>query len=215
MKTVEKSFEMSEKENDVKAKVARGERCKRVWRLSEMAMNRGIAANEEFADDVVDAAEEAAASLSRTSNATSGDATARKEKFLVTSDLARTTLESVYANTIALMTAFEKVDLKLNDAEYDVSVASAKLKGDKPDFLLRLEREKGVEDKRLAEEGAQKYEAVQDALREDLGRLGRVVGNVGSLGGVTPGAETPGGDDDAKRRMEKALEEARRRNGDV
>jgi hypothetical protein len=212
MKTVERGFEMNERKADVKARFEKAERCKRVWTLIEAAMERGIGENEDYAADVVDAAE-AAASSPNTSSKPS-----LRESFLESCKRARAVLEDVYAHTTSLMTSFEKADVNLNECEYNVSVASARHKGDKPEYFERLQREKGVEDAKLRNEGKKRLDAVDDHLREALGRLGKVVGIVGGSGGVTPGGDTPtpggGSDEEARKRMEKALEEARRRNGD-
>ncbi|KAF2433308.1 hypothetical protein EJ08DRAFT_676845 [Tothia fuscella] len=189
MKQVERSFEVSERKNDVKSQVERAERCKRVYKTIEEGMERGISTNEDLAADILTAAESS-------SPIPSDDLIKR----------VRGVVEDVYAHTTKLMKVFEKADMQLNECEYDVSVASAKLKGGDRAFFDRLEREKGIEDGKLKEESGKRIQVVGEHLREALGRLDGL--KKGDGGGEGEGEEA------REERMRRALEEAKRRNGD-
>jgi hypothetical protein len=193
MKQVERGFETAERQNDFNAMVERAERCKRVWKCIEAGMEQGIDDNEAFAADILTAAEAAPAPLS--------DELLKR---------ARGVLEDVYAHTTKLMKCFEKADVALNECDYNVSVVTAKLKGNDAGYFERLEKEKGVEDGKLKVESAKRLEAVGEHLKEAIGRLSAVGGK--AKVGAGAGAEE---EQEKEKRLKKALEEARRRNGEV
>jgi len=100
---------------------------------------------------------------------------------------------------MSLMKTFEHVDMQLNECEYEVSVTSAKFKKqDDQQYFERLESEKKKEDGKLREDGEKRMEPVREHSKASLEQLGRIIEDLGE-----------------RSRKAKALEEARRRNGEV
>ncbi|KAE9977237.1 hypothetical protein EG328_008451 [Venturia inaequalis] len=198
MKRVEKSFEHAEKSNEVKARIEKAERCKRLCRVIEANMERGIGVNDDFAHNILGVVEEGG-SLVRPEDED------EFEKLVVR---ARDILKEVYGSTTRLLRHFEFMDMELNECEYAVSVASAKLKGDPDSFFERLEKEKKNEDRKLKEEWTGRVKEVEEHARAAdkqvevvLGRLGVAVGSGRARAGTAGGLS--------------ALEEAKRRNGEL
>jgi hypothetical protein len=198
MKRVEKSFEHAEKSNDVKARIEKAERCKRLCRIVEANMERGIGINEDFAHDLLGVSEEGAAII-------------KSEDELELQALvvrAREVLKEVYGNTTHLLRHFEFMDMELNECEYSVSVASAKLKGDPDSFFERLEKEKMNEDGKLKEEWSGRVREVEEHAQGADKQIEVVLGRLGGMGaGGRIKAGTAGG--------LSALEEAKRRNAEM
>lgn len=195
MKRVEKACEESEKKAEVRARVERAERCKRLHRIVDAEMERGAGENEDFSADVIAAAEDAVSSW-RDEN---------KTELLGLVEQASKAIELVYEDTQALMKAFSQVDTDLNDCEYEVSVASAKHKGDPKEYFERLEVEKKREDGKLKDDAEKRSGAVREHQREAEAQLKAILAK----------ANESADEREARERKEKALEDARRRNGAV
>jgi hypothetical protein len=194
MKRVEKGFEHAEKSNEVKVRIEKAERCKRLCRIVEANMERGIGINEDFAHEILGVSEEGAAIIKLEDRQEFEDLVKR----------ARDVLREVYGNTTRLLRHFEFMDMELNECEYSVSVASARLKGDPESFFERLEKEKMKEDGKLKDEWSGRVREVEEHAKEADAQIGEVLGRLsggqaraGSVGGLS------------------ALEEAKRRNGEL
>ncbi|QDS72642.1 hypothetical protein FKW77_002409 [Venturia effusa] len=198
MKRVEKSFEHAEKSHEVKAKIEKAERCKRLCRIIEANMERGISVNEDYAHDILGAAE-GDASLVRPED---------KDAFRRLVVRARDVLKEVYGSTTQLLKHFEFVDMELNECEYAVSVASARLKGDPDAFFERLEREKKNEDEKLNKEWTGRVKEVDEHAKAADKQIEAILERLsGAAGSGRARAGTAGGS--------SALKDAKRRNGDL
>jgi hypothetical protein len=196
MKRVEKGFEHAEKSNEVKAKIEKAERCKRLCRIVEANMERGIGINEDFAHDILGVAEEGANIIKPED----------KQEFEGLVMRVRDVLKEVYGNTTRLLRHFEFMDMELNECEYSVSVASAKLKGDPDLFFERLEKEKMNEDGKLKGEWSGRVREVDEHAKEADGQIQEVISRLGGVGGRARAGTAS---------ALSALEEAKRRNGEV
>lgn len=198
MKRVEKSFEHAEKSNEVKARIEKAERCKRLCRVVEANMERGIGVNEDLAHDLLKVTEESASRVRPED----------KDEFEQLVARARDVVKEIYGSTTRLLRHFEFMDMELNECEYAVSVASAKLKGDPEAFFERLEKEKKNEDGKLKEEWTGRVKEVDEhaqaadkQVEAVLGQLGGAAGSGRARAGTAIGLS--------------ALEEAKRRNGEL
>ncbi|TID27794.1 hypothetical protein E6O75_ATG00561 [Venturia nashicola] len=198
MKKVEKSFDNAEKSNEVRARIEKAERCKRLCRVIEANMERGTGVNEDFAHDILGVVEEGA-SLVQPED---------KDGFEHLVMMARDVLKEVHGSTTRLLRHFEFMDMELNECEYAVSVASARLKGDPEAFFERLEKEKNIEDKKLKEEWTGRVKEVQEHALVTDKQLELVLGRLG--GAVVSGRARAGTAGEMS-----ALEEAKRRNGEL
>jgi hypothetical protein len=172
MKRVEKACEESEKKAEVRARVERAERCKRIHRIVDTEMERGTGENEDFAEDVIAAAEAAV------TNAKEGG----KDELASLLDKAIKIIACVYDDTQDMMKCFAQVDTELNECEYDVSVASARLKGDPKEYFERLETEKKREDGKLMQDAEKRALAVREHQKEAEAHLRGLMGRLERLG---------------------------------
>ncbi|KIW01756.1 uncharacterized protein PV09_06932 [Verruconis gallopava] len=195
MKRVEKAFEDADKKADVRSRVERAERCKRVWKIMDTEMERGAGENEDFVADIIEAVEDA--------SATCGESD--KAELMIMIDKATAITDAVYEDSAVLMRLFENVDMDLNEREFEVSVASAKLKGDPKEYFDKLQQEKRKEDAKLKAEGEKRLSAVATHRAEAKAQLKDIAKIVGESSEER----------EARIRQEKALADARRRNGET
>lgn len=192
MKRVEKGCEESERKSEVRARVEKAERCKRIHHIVDAEMKRSTGENEDFAEDVIGAAETAV------TNARDGE-----DALVPLLDNAIKIVARMYEDTQDMMKCFAHVDTELNECEYDVSVASARLKGDPKEYFERLETEKKREDAKLMQDAEKRWLAVREHQKEAEAHLRGLMARL---------QEGDAGKEERVRK-EKALEEARRRNG--
>jgi hypothetical protein len=210
MKRLEKGFEANDRRADVRAAVERVERCKRLWKVMDDHCLRGVSENQNATEKILKAVEAVTEDAS-----ISQDADKSKEKHSLLQQ-ARAAIADLAANSKRLMQHFEVAEMDLNECEYDVSVSSARLDGQKPEFFNKLQGEKTSEDKRLKEESAKRMSAIDEDLRAVTEVVDEALGSGGGLG-VGQGDDAVAGleDDEQKRRLKAALEEAKRRNGET
>lgn len=203
MKRLEKHFEVLEKRTDVKTKVEKVERVKVLWKKVERAMRRGMKQNEEFVDKVL-----AAVEAVRADESVKRDDGLRKERDELLGR-AKEVLGEIARSLKVLMQHFESVEMDLNDSEYEVSVASARLEGAGADVFENLKKEKAAEDGRLKEQSKKRLADIEQDRKDGE----RLINDVLGIKAVAP--PTVNEDAEKKARLEAALREAKRRNGEV
>jgi 5'-3' exonuclease len=158
-------------------------------------MKRGAGENEDFAADIIAAAEDTVASFNDS----------EKDQVLALLSEAIKVIALIYEDSLLLTKSFSQIDAQLNECEYEVSLASARLKGDPKEYFERLEKEKKREDDELRRDEERRSAAVQEHQKEAEG----------VIKGLVERAKEGANERDARERKEKALEEARRRNGEL
>ena len=146
MKRLEKHFEVTEKRNDVKMKVETVERAKVVWKNVERAVFKGLDQNKKFTNSLLSAVQ----SIKDDKNMDLSEQELKEKEELLRR--AKQVLLDIENSSTLLMQHFDLVEMDLNDTEYEVSVASAKLEGAAADVFENLKKEKAAEDGRLNHE---------------------------------------------------------------
>ena len=204
MKRLEKHFEANEKRTEVRFKLEKVERCKLVWTKVEKAVSRGTKENEECVDEILSAIEGIRAEKDATEK--SEEMTNERKKLLIG---AKEMLKALSRTSVQLMLHFERVEMDLNDCEYEVSVASAKLKGESPEVFQQLKKEKATEDEELKEESKKRLAHIEQDLRDAEALINKILG-------VREVSSAPMDEEiEKKARLDAALKEAKRRNHEV
>lgn len=210
MKNLEKHFEVMERRTDVRTKVEKVERTKVLWKKVDSAVTKGMKGNEEYIDSVLSAVE--AVRDDKRGRQNDGEKKERDEVLGRTKDA----LSEVAKSSRLLMQHFETVEMDLNDSEYEVSVASAKLEGAGADVFESLRREKGTEDGRLKKESEKRLRDVEQDRVDGEGLVDEVLGvKAPAPSTVKVAPHVVDEEAEKKKRLEAALLEAKRRNGEA
>jgi uncharacterized protein YukE len=201
MKRVEAALDKNELKQEVGRRHERFANCKVLWKAVKAAVKRGVEENDDFAEEVLDAAAAVAEAPTRDGDAAAAAGALRR---------ARDVLADAAANSKLLMKRYELVDARLNEAEFETTLAGERANEAPAHVFDDLKKQKGEQDGQLVEEAAQREGNVDAAYRAWVGRLDMVLERVG-------GAGAEGEDEEAEkaRRLKAALEAAKRRNGDA
>jgi hypothetical protein len=201
MKKLEKHFEANEKKAEVRIKLEKVERCKIVWTKVERAVTRSTKQNEEYVDEILSVVEGVRNDKNNIEKIE--EMTNKRKKLLMA---ARDMLKGFSTNAAQLMLHFEQVEMDLNDCEYEVSVASAKLKGESPEVLQNLKKEKATEDGQLKEESRKRLAHIEEDFRDAETLINNILG-IKEVSAAPVNEEI-----EKKARLDAALREAKRRN---
>ena len=146
MKRLEKHFEVTEKRTDVKMKVETVERARVVWESVKKAVLKGLDQNKKFTNSLLSAVQ----SIKDDKNMDLSEQELKEKEELLRR--AKQVLLDIENSSTLLMQHFDLVEMDLNDTEYEVSLASAKLEGAAADVFENLKKEKAAEDGRLKQE---------------------------------------------------------------
>lgn len=203
VKALEKEFAIAEKMQVLHEARGKDSRANRLMDSFDRATVRGLGDNQMFVDDVLPKLQE----LKTAMLAVEGDV-AKKEKLFEqdgprdTLALAQDVMDTVMADSRQLLGLSNEADILLNDADYGVSVAEARVANAEPTTYANLDKEKAKEDAKLIEEMNARISSVtkgpQDAItlaRETIDRIGA--------------------DPEHQERIKKALEAAKQRNASI
>jgi len=204
MKKLEKHFEANERKAEVRSKLEKVKRCKVVWTTVEQAVTRTTKQNEEYLDAVLGDIE----GIRDDKNTIEKSEEMVNKRRILLMD-ARDFLRGLSKSAAQLMLHFERVEMDLNDCEYEVSVASAKLKGDSPEALQNLKKEKATEDGKLRAESRKRLIHIEEDLRDVEASINNTLGTREANAG--PADE----EIDKKARLDAALRKAKRRNNEA
>ncbi|KAF2658268.1 hypothetical protein K491DRAFT_776465 [Lophiostoma macrostomum CBS 122681] len=216
MKQVEKHFENAEKMAAVTARDEKADRLARLVKLAEEVVISAVGAEQGEIDGIVKAVEQVRA-----------DEAGREHAV----DKAGEVLEALLKSSKDLLTVFNKLEIELNEAVLEAEIAQAKVEGKDARRIGELQEEMREGERRLKDEFERKVGVLdRDAvgwwklLKEKSGPAGGGGGGVGvrterdsrvekseSLEKIDkPLSE----EEEKKRRLQAALEEAKRRNGE-
>lgn len=166
MKETERGFERGEKEAAVRAARDKTERAAKLLGAVQAAAARGLAANQNFVDEVVAAVEGLRGwkgTATGAGEAAAGDG--GEAGVMQTLRRAKEALKSVAQASMELETLLHGMEVELNKAEFAVSVASARLEG------MDRTRMKELDEKRKQGEAKMdtEFESRIAAARHDMG----------------------------------------------
>ena len=190
MKSMEKHFENAEKQASLRAKGEKAERVGNLVRISEEAVVQAVGIEKALSDQI----------LAAMKTFTAPDEDAQNDVLLK----AKETFLALKASSKALLTFFNTVEIELNSSVLEAEIAQAKAEGADEARIKELEKEMRDGEKKLRDE----LEKRVGLLEKDKG----VVEGVLEERGVVEGDRE---EEERERRLKAALEEAKRRNGEV
>jgi hypothetical protein len=201
MKEQELYFDRREKKTEIENRRERLKNCSILMKDVEAAVGRGCNENEDLAKDIIAAIKKVALAEGLASKKTEVQAAVRR---------ANDVLSELSQSSLALMRLFERVASLLNDAEYDHQVAVERASDAAATVFHDLEAEKKEQDKALGQEASQREAGVDKQLQKWQLEVSNITSPMG-LENVVADSE----EEDKKRRLQAALENAKRRNGDL
>lgn len=235
LKKMDKDFEVAEKKILLDAAKARDDRANQLMDAFDEASMRGIGENQRLLDDISLKVEKFDPSLISDKHSLPPQA---RDILTAACDFVR----FLGRDSESILSSFGVADRLLNNADYEVSVAEARVANAGPDIFRRLEEEKKKEDRKIETDLESRMSDVrrghQEIVKSIVDVLGQMQKHMESSTAVsagngsgnkdgTPSVEampvttqplstpltTPGGDEDGQQeRLRRALEEAKRRN---
>lgn len=188
MKSMEKHFEVAEKQATLRAKREKAERVGELVNIAEEIVVRAVGVEQGDIDRIIAAVKELEDGK--------GD-----EEVL---SRAHSTLTSLKASSKALLSTFNVLEIELNNSVLDAEIAQVKADSADTARLNELESEKVAGAKKMADE----YERRVTVLDQDEADIEKLFQ---AKGGTVELSE----EQEKERRMKMALEEAKRRNGEL
>ncbi|KIW94388.1 uncharacterized protein Z519_04364 [Cladophialophora bantiana CBS 173.52] len=199
VKKLEKEFAVAEKMAVLHEARGRDNRANKLMDSFDRATVRGLGDNQVFTDEIF-------GRLQDVKKAIDSEAIQNEKEKLYEQDgasdalsLAQKALDTVMADSRRLLALSNEADVLLNDADYNVSVAEARVaNADKPTYA-NLEKEKAKEDAKLVEEMNVRIGSVTKGPQEGIVLIRELIDRIG--------------DDPAHLdRIKRALEAAKMRN---
>lgn len=187
MKNVEKHFDNAEKQAMARAKGEQAERVGELVHVAEEVVVSAVGVEQGEIDRIIAAIR---------------DIPDKLDEELLTR--ARETLLALKSSSKSLLSLFNILEIDLNTAVLEAEIAQARLDSTAPSKIEELEREMEQGEKKLKEE----FERRVGVIEQDKDEIDRLIEE---KGGKVKRSE----EDEKKFRMNKALEEAKRRNGDL
>ncbi|MCJ1396395.1 hypothetical protein MMC18_009285 [Xylographa bjoerkii] len=208
VKKIEKRFEDAEKKAILEFCGQRDERANLLMDVLDQNTMRGVGSNQDYMESVMQAVRKIALDV-----ALGG----MEEDTVISTDevlKAKTITAALARSSEQIVQTFHVVDMLLNSADYEASVASARLANADAAAFKRLREAKAKEDQKLVKD----LEHRMSLIRGDTSRTQDEITKLLSLIGHSPADTTPPrstsapADPDRESRLLAALEEAKRRN---
>ena len=212
VKQLEKQFEDAEKKAIIEYCQQRDSRASRLMDVLDHNTLRGVGTNQDYMEAIWKAVNRIASGRAFASVSGSKEPTAGMEEI----EKAKTVTNLLAISSEQIVQTFHVADMLLNSAVYEVSVARAKV-SDKSDVasLAKLKEARAKEDQKLMRELEHRLALIRedtrrtnDAIVKLMLFLGVTNGRADSTRLAQPGPPDPG----HEARIQKALEEAKRRN---
>ena len=229
LKRLDKQFEDTEKQAIIDYCQQRDERANRLMDVLDQNTLRGVGANQDYMEAIMKGVRRIAGGRAFASLPISGG----MSQGIKLVERAQATVASLASSSEQIVQTFHVADMLLNNADYEVSVAKAKIARDMT-TLTRLKEERAKEDQKLMRDLEHRLALIREDHRRTHDEIIKLMLFLGVHGGsegaalaalgtqrrrplevmphsdVTVGAEA---DPDHEGRMQRALEEAKRRNG--
>ncbi|TPX23056.1 hypothetical protein DIZ76_014938 [Coccidioides immitis] len=234
LKQMDKDFDVADKKILLEAAKARDDRANQLMDVFDEASMRGIGENQSLLDDIFTKIEKLDPSLVSDMNSLPQQA---ENILTLTSGFVR----FLGGDSESILSSFGMADRLLNNADYELSVAEAKVANASPDIFRRLEEEKKKEDLKIEDDLNARMADVRSGHQEILKSIDDVLQHMqkgelsssNSQGGNGPDgapvteaiptaaivssssplvASAPTEEEQQQDRLRKALEDAKRRN---
>ncbi|MCJ1431761.1 hypothetical protein MMC27_001116 [Xylographa pallens] len=208
VKKIEKRFDDAEKKAILEFCGQRDERANLLMDVLDQNTLRGVGLNQDYMESVMQAVRKIALDV-----ALGG---VEEDTIISTDEVlkAKTITAALARSSEQIVQTFHVADMLLNSADYEASVASARLANADAAAFKRLREAKAKEDQKLVKD----LEHRMSLIRGDTSRTQDEITKLLSLLGHSPAESTPPrstsapADPDRESRLLAALEEAKRRN---
>lgn len=210
VKHLEKQFEDAEKRAIIEYCQQRDTRANRLMDVLDQNTLRGVGANQDYMEAIMKAVKRIASGRAFASVAGSNEPTAGMEE--VEKAKAITTLLATSSEQI--VQTFHVADMLLNSADYEVSVAKAKVAKADMATLAKLKEERAKEDQKLMRDLEHRLALIREDSRKTNDEIVKLMLFLGVHNGRAGSAPQQAGpiDPEHEARIQKALEEAKIRN---
>lgn len=210
VKLLEKQFEDAEKKAIIEYCQQRDTRANRLMDVLDQNTLRGVGANQDYMEAIMKAVRRIASGRAFASVPGSNDPIAGLEE--VKKAKAVTTLLATSSEQI--VQTFHVADMLLNSADYEVSVAKAKVARTDQTTLARLKEERMKEDQKLMRDLEHRLALIREDSRRTNDEIVKLMLFLGVQNGRADNSPVHADPADAGHtiRIEKALEEAKKRN---
>ena len=210
VKQLEKQFEDAEKKAVIEYCQQRDTRANRLMDVLDQNTLRGVGANQDYMEAIMKAVRRIASGRAFASMPSANEPTAGLEEVKKAKDV--TTFLATSSEQI--VQTFHVADMLLNSADYEVSVAKAKVaKADHTTFA-KLQEEKMKEDQKLMRDLEHRLALIREDSRRTNDEIVKLMLFLGVQNGRADNSAVQAGPADAghETRIQKALEEAKKRN---
>ncbi|QGA17901.1 hypothetical protein EYB26_005577 [Talaromyces marneffei] len=180
LKKLDADFEKMEKQNIVEAAKDRDARANKLTDIFDEAILHALGDHQSVLDGMATKTRKLDVGMVERSNLSEVD-----KELLLRSISALTKLLSEDAES--MLTSFREADSRLNEADYNVSVAEAQYANADPEVFRRLEEEKKKEDGKIQEDHNSKLESIKKAPTEISNKIDSVLSAMHKEPGPGPG----------------------------
>ncbi|KIX00360.1 uncharacterized protein Z518_10499 [Rhinocladiella mackenziei CBS 650.93] len=201
VKRLEKEFAVAEKMQVLHEAREKDRRANKLMDTFDRATVRALGDNQMFIDDVLAKLQDLKKAIFA-GNGPAKDQLYEPEGPRDTLSLAQDVVDIVVADSRRLLALSNEADVLLNDADYAVSVAEARVANADKATYDSLEKEKAKEDTKLIEETNARIRSVTKGPQEAITLIREVIDQIGD-------------DPEHQDRIKKALEAAKQRNASI
>ena len=210
VKPLEKQFEDAEQKAIIEYCQQRDARANHLMDVLDQNTLRGVGANQDYMEAIMKAVRRIASGRAFASVPDSNEPTTGLEEV----EKAKTITALLALSSEQIVQTFHVADMLLNSANYEVSVAKAKVANADMATLAKLKEERAKEDQKLMRDLEHRLALIREDSRRTNDEIVKLMLFLGVQNGRADGApaQAEGADRQHEARMQKALEEAKRRN---
>ncbi|KAI4236985.1 MAG: hypothetical protein LQ349_002202 [Xanthoria aureola] len=212
VKQLEKQFDGAEKKAIVEYRKQRDARANRLMDVLDQNTLRGVGANQDYMEAVMKAVRRIASGRAFASAPANEPGLGMEEVIK-----AKTVTAVLASSSEQIVQTFHVADMLLNAADYELSVATARLSNADPTTTLeQLKDERAAEDAKLMRDLQHRLALIREDSRRTNDEIVKLLCFLGVQGGHAQAGTMPSiplqADAEHEQRLQKALEEAKRRN---
>ncbi|CAD6587589.1 MAG: hypothetical protein ASARMPREDX12_002940 [Alectoria sarmentosa] len=208
VKHLEKQFEDAEKKAIIEYCQQRDARANHLMDVLDQNTLRGVGANQDYMEAIMKAVRRIASGRAFASVSGSKEPTAGFEEV----EKAKAITALLASSSEQIVQTFHVADMLLNSADYEVSVAKAKVAKADMATLAKLKEERAKEDQKLMRDLEHRLALIREDSRRTNDEIVKLMLFLGVQNGRADSTRVQAGSAKHEARIQKALEEAKRRN---
>jgi hypothetical protein len=208
VKSIEKRFEEAEKKAILEFCRQRDNRANLLMDVLDQNTLRGVGSNQDYMESLMQAVRKISIDVALSP---------QESPLLPSSEIlrAQTITAALSQSSSQIVQTFHVADMLLNSADYEVSVANARLANADADAFKRLREAKAKEDQKLVKDLEHRMSLIKGDTTRTQDEITKLLNLVGSSPSEEEGkTREPNGSPDLEKqaRLQAALEEAKKRN---